>query len=99
MSDFLICYDITAPKRLNRIHRRISQWAMPIQYSVFLFSGDSRLLQRHLTNLANMIDTHTDDLRCYPLPANGKRLRLGRPTLPAGILLDSLPTIEPFGSG
>jgi len=34
---YLIGYDITDDKRLQRIHRRMINFATPIQYSVFLF--------------------------------------------------------------
>lgn len=91
MSDFLICYDITDPKRLNRIHRQVTRWAVPIEYSIFLYCGDTRSLATHLKTLAAMIDEKTDDLRCYPLPKNGLRKRLGRPTLPEGIIYTDLP--------
>lgn len=91
MSEYLICYDIAHPKRLSRIFRYLKKRAMPLQYSVFLFSGDERRLERILDALAAMIDERSDDLRCYPLPARGVRWRLGRAVLPEGIQWSGLP--------
>jgi CRISPR-associated protein Cas2 len=92
MQEYIICYDIANPERLNRLHRHLLKHAIPIQYSVFLFSGDDRKLQACLDIAASMIDIREDDLRAYPLPKRGLRVRLGRPTLPEGILWSSLPT-------
>ena len=36
---YLIGYDIADPKRLQRIYRRMTKYAPPIQYSIFLFEG------------------------------------------------------------
>jgi CRISPR-associated protein Cas2 len=91
MREYIICYDIRNPKRLNRLHRYLLKHAIPIQYSVFLFSGDDRNLQRCLDAAAPLIDPKEDDLRTYPLPARGLKVRMGRPTLPEGILWSSLP--------
>ena len=39
MREYIICYDITCPRRLGRIHRVLKRLANPLQYSVFLFIG------------------------------------------------------------
>ena len=46
---YLIGYDIADPKRLQRIHRRMTKYATPIQYSIFLFEGSEKLLTQCLT--------------------------------------------------
>jgi CRISPR-associated protein Cas2 len=91
MRDYIICYDISNPDRLNRLHRYLLKHAIPIQYSVFLFSGDDRKLQVCLDAAAPIIDSREDDLRAYPLPTRGLKVRMGRPTLPEGILWSNLP--------
>jgi CRISPR-associated protein Cas2 len=91
MTDFVICYDISNPKRLSRIFRYLKKCAMPMQYSVFLYTGDDRQLIRMLSKLTTMIDHKEDDLRAYPLPKRGLRARLGRPALPEGIQWGGLP--------
>jgi CRISPR-associated endonuclease Cas2 len=91
MPDYLIAYDITCPKRLNRLHRYLMKIAMPIQYSGFFLTTDERNLESLMQGAQALIDPKTDDLRCYPLPARGLRQRLGRAALPAGILWTGLP--------
>jgi CRISPR-associated protein Cas2 len=91
MREYVICYDIASPERLNRLHRHLLKHAIPIQYSVFLFPGDERSLQRCLDAAALLIDPRKDDLRAYPLPARGLKVRMGCPALPEGILWSSLP--------
>ena len=36
-------------------------------------------------------DERVDDLRCYKLPSNGFRVRLGVPVLPQGLFYSELP--------
>lgn len=94
MADYIIAYDITDPKRLGRIHRALVKVAVPIQYSVFLLSSDPRQVMHILAGLASLIDHRSDDLRCYPLPARGLKLRLGKATFPTGIHYTDMP--EPW---
>lgn len=91
MSEFVLCYDISDPRRLGKLHRFMKKQAVPLQYSVFLYSGDDRQLDRLLEKAAKYIDPKADDLRAYPLPSRGLKARLGRPALPEGILFGGLP--------
>lgn len=92
MSEFIVCYDICDPKRLGRLHRFLKRCAVPLQYSVFLFTGDDRQLERLLEKAAAYIDPKADDLRAYPLPMRGFKARLGQPALPLGIQWSGLPS-------
>jgi CRISPR-associated protein Cas2 len=91
MTEFIICYDIANPKRLGRLYRFLKKRAVPLQYSVFLFVGDDRQLDRLLAEAITLIDPKDDDLRAYPLPARGLKARLGKPALPEGIQWSGLP--------
>ena len=91
MPEHLICYDIADRKRLARLHRSLKRQAMALQYSVFLFTGSPRQLEALLAQLRQLIDPRHDDLRAYPLPERGPRLRLGKSPLPAGIQWSALP--------
>lgn len=91
MSDYIICYDIADPKRLGRVHRLLKKHAVPVQYSVFLFSSTEKQLQYCLDQLEALINPHKDDIRAYPLPHRGLRLVSGPSALPDGIMLSSLP--------
>ena len=91
MSETIICYDITCPRRLARIHRLLKKQALPLQYSVFLFTGTALQLDRCLAQLERLMDKRHDDIRAYPLPQRGLRWSLGKATLPEGIHLGDLP--------
>lgn len=90
MREYIICYDITEPRRLVRIHRALIKRALPIQYSVFLFQGTPEQLQACLAQLEALMDPRSDDIRAYPLPERGLRLVMGRSTLPEGIVWGDL---------
>jgi len=83
----LICYDITEPKRLARVHRYLVKRAVPLQYSVFLAYGSPRAVNGLLTVVDTLIDEVSDDVRCYALPSRLDYVRLGRQMLPAGVTL------------
>jgi len=91
MTDYVICYDISHPRRLGRLFRHLKKCAVPLQYSVFLFSGDTRQLDRCLAKAGRLINPVEDDLRAYPLPARGFKARLGKTALPEGIQWSGLP--------
>jgi CRISPR-associated protein Cas2 len=91
MQSWLIGYDITDPKRLQRIYRIMLRYATPLEYSIFLFTGTEQEKIRCIDELLAIIDVNSDDLRCYPLPEHGVRERIGKATLPDGILLSFLP--------
>jgi CRISPR-associated protein Cas2 len=91
MTEFVVCYDISDPKRLGRLYRFMKKSAVPIQYSVFLFIGDDRKLERLMAQAITYIDLKADDLRAYPLPGRGLKARLGQSALPEGIQFGGLP--------
>ena len=86
MREYIICYDITEPRRLGRIHRTLKKAALPVQYSVFLFRGTPEQLALCLARLEAIMDPDTDDIRAYPLPQRGLRLAMGQAALPSGVL-------------
>ncbi|WP_303786878.1 CRISPR-associated endonuclease Cas2 [Azovibrio restrictus] len=98
MDEWVIGYDITCPRRLQRVHRAMVNVATPIEYSIFLFIGSERRLERCLDGIEALLDARTDDVRCYRLPARGLQERLGRATLPEGIQWTGLPAGLGFGT-
>lgn len=89
--NWLIGYDITNPKRLQRIYRAMLNHATPIEHSIFLLTGTEHDLQKCINQIKPIIDENSDDLRCYPLPSNALQQRLGKATLPIGIYWSALP--------
>jgi CRISPR-associated protein Cas2 len=91
MSAYVIDYDICDPQRLQRVYREMCRHATPLEYSVFLLVGGECAKARCLAAMAGMIEPDEDDVRCYPLPTRGYQSRIGRATLPAGIVWTGLP--------
>ncbi len=91
MANWLIGYDISDPRRLQRVHREILHHAVPLEYSIFLLTGTETQKSRCLAELEKLIEKKEDDLRCYPLPARGHQERIGIATLPPGIQWTGLP--------
>lgn len=86
---WVIAYDISCPRRLQKIHKTLSGYALPLQESVFLLEGSRPDLDRCLAAVLPKLNQRHDDLRIYPLPPNGLCLSLAKPALPDGILLGS----------
>ena len=64
--DYVICYDISCPKRLAKVARALERVASRIQKSIFLFDKVTQkeldLLQKKLESI---IDYEADDIRIY----------------------------------
>ena len=53
---YLVCYDISDPKRLNKVHRKMKGYGDALQYSVFccdLTASEKTILQGELHTLIN----------------------------------------------
>lgn len=81
----LICYDITNPRRLSRVHRCLVRHGLPLQYSVFLVYAHKAGLQAILAEVRALIDHRKDDVRAYPLPRDAEYQHLGRQVFPEGV--------------
>ncbi|MDR1828342.1 MAG: CRISPR-associated endonuclease Cas2, partial [Methylobacteriaceae bacterium] len=91
MATFVIGYDIRNPRRLQRVHKAMLNHATPIEYSVFVLEGNRRAAEKCMLHACRLINPKEDDLRCYRLPARGIQIRLGKPSLPEGIIWTGLP--------
>lgn len=91
MNNFVIGYDIVDPKRLQQVYREMLRHALPIEYSIFLLEGDDDDAGHCMGKITALIEAKQDDVRCYPLPARGLQMRLGKLVLPEGILWTGLP--------
>lgn len=90
MTHYLLGYDIRESKRLQRIHRKLMGFAVPIQYSIFLFTGTQKELDACIAKVRPMLEME-DDFRCYELPTRGIVEHLGRNAMPEGIFFSALP--------
>ena len=67
--NFLICYDIRHPKRLNKVHKIVSQKAISVQLSVYTANLNEIELNEIIEALNNVINVKEDDIRIYPIRA------------------------------
>lgn len=77
MKTYLICYDIADPKRLGRVHRICRNYAIPVQYSVFLGELSREQLEQLLSVLEETISSKEDDVRLYPLEPRQQPVFMG----------------------
>lgn len=87
---YIIAYDIASPKRLQRVHRYLTDNAIPLQNSTFLFTASRGRFEYCWAQLARLIDRREDDIRAYPLPADSLRLELGAKSRKAFTAYDHL---------
>lgn len=83
--DYVVCYDITDPRRIQRMHRYLRRWGTPLQYSVFHCRLNDRERQSLISGLHEKINEKTDDVRLYAIQASGRILCLGQKPLPEEI--------------
>jgi len=84
---YLVCYDISDPKRLRQVYRKMHGFGDPIQYSVFKcdLSATERVLL--LGSLRELINLREDRIMIVRLgsvdePAEQRVEFLGRPLAP-----------------
>jgi len=76
-ANYLVCYDITEPRRLNRVYKFIKGMGLHIQYSVFHCKPTWPKLLELKEKLSRLIDEKEDDIRIYPLPTEEKVIVMG----------------------
>lgn len=84
---YLICYDIRSPKRLKKVHKVITQYAISVQLSVYWADLDKQNLKQMITLLEKVIDNKVDDIRIY---ATGSLLSadiIGQPNCPKQLFI------------
>ena len=85
MANYLLCYDISDPRRLQRVHRYVVKHALFVQLSVYYFQGNRQALNRLLSGLSCIIEEKEDDVRVYRVRNLLESLQIGRSWLPEGI--------------
>ena len=73
---FLVCYDVSDPKRLARTYKKMNGFGEPAQYSVFIcdLSPKERvLLEETLTEILNLNDDRVLIVDMGPSEGRGSR--------------------------
>ncbi len=69
----LIAYDITEPKRLQKIAKICEDWGVRVQYSVFECRLEAAAFDRFWEELRSQVDETTDRLVAYKICLNCAR--------------------------
>ena len=82
MDSYLVCYDISDPKRLRRVAKTCEDFGYRKQLSVFLVRVSATDLVRLRARLYDIIDLTEDQVLFIPLAESGlQRMEaIGRPT-------------------
>jgi len=75
---FLIAYDVADSKRLRKVFRIVSDYAIPVQFSVFEASLSTREFQALMEELSAVVDAQFDSIRCYKLSPGALCMALGQ---------------------
>lgn len=76
-ASYVVCYDISNPRRLSRVFNLMKGNGIHLQYSVFHCTLTWPQLQSLEVALRERIEEKEDDVRIYPLPAGGKVIVMG----------------------
>ena len=67
---YIICYDIRCPKRLQKIHKAVVHYGVPLQYSIYYGLLTFEECDEMVEILSNIINKDEDDIRIYPIPGS-----------------------------
>lgn len=67
---YLVAYDISSPKRLRWVHKKLTANGYPLQNSIFLCQGKVSEIKLLYKQLCSKINPKEDDLRIFPLSSN-----------------------------
>jgi CRISPR-associated endonuclease Cas2 len=70
-NNYLIAYDITCNKRRNRVFKRLSECAFPMQNSVFLLHVSSIMITQIWNEIRELSDLDEDNIFCVTLNRQG----------------------------
>jgi len=85
--NWLLCYDIADPRRLQRVHRFMKDHGWPLQYSVFQLKASDVQLDALVEDLERLIEPAADDIRIYPLHNRPRKVIIGKRLFPEGVML------------
>ncbi len=68
---YLVCYDVTEPGRLQRVHKKMLGYGEPAQYSVFLCDLSRKELALLRADLAEQIDMSADRVMVADMGSDG----------------------------
>lgn len=84
---YLIAYDISDSRRLQRVHRLLKSRAIAMQKSVFIAVLNEADREELTAAIEALIDQKADDVRLYPLPQRPEWYAWGDALWPDGMTI------------
>lgn len=84
---YLVCYDISDPRRLSQVARFMEHHAVRVQYSVFAAELTPSAVIELRMGILTLLRPNEDDVRFYPLPRRARVAILGQQMFPDDVLL------------
>ena len=78
MACFVLCYDISDKKRLQKLHRLVSNHLIQIQYSVYYGEVSTEDMDILIQNIQKIIHKTQDDVRVYETQPFEQALVIGK---------------------
>ena len=85
---YMLCYDISNPSRLGKVHRIMKKEGISAQKSVFFVQKNEKDMKAFLGKLGRVIKKDKDDIRAYPVESPKK-------VWTTGGVLETFPLIMP----
>lgn len=64
---YLVCYDITKPRRLRKVAKLLEKWGLRVQFSFFQCDLDEEKMATVIRRLRTELDEDEDRLYVYPI--------------------------------
>ena len=77
-ASWILAYDITDKRRLQRVSKYMSQEGIRLQLSIYLLTGHRKQIELVVAQLLQWIDIQSDDVRIYGLTDYSKIWLLGK---------------------
>ena len=90
---YILAYDIADPKRLQKVHKQLKKWGLPLQYSVFTLDLSERSAATLMTILERLTDSEQDDVRLYRMP-QGQGEWIGPAPIGEGVILTGVKSAD-----
>ena len=74
---WMIAYDIVCDRRRARVHKAVSEFAIPVQYSLYLALASQNQMNAFCQTLQPLIHPKEDDIRVYRVPDDPEFWMLG----------------------
>ena len=90
---YILAYDIADPKRLQKVHKQLKKWGLPLQYSVFTLDLNDREAATLMSILGRLADNEHDDIRLYRMP-QGQGEWIGLAPVGDGVILTGVKSAD-----